>query len=168
MTKKRKPIRLKGYDYSSEGAYYVTICTQDRKCILGEIVNGKMILNEFGNIVKFTWDALIQHNANILLDQFVIMPNHVHGIIFINNDANYGLPEIVRQFKTFSAKPINEIQNKSGNKYWQRNYYEHIIRDEQELNQKREYILNNPLNWEKDENNTFNEEVLINGGGYKR
>ena len=122
-------------------------------------------------MVEITWNELPGHNDNILLDVFSIMPNHFHGIILIvgagskparvsadeENRAGLepaptGLPEIVRQFKTFSARRINKIRNSSGIPVWQRNYYEHIIRNEPELNKIREYIVNNPLNWETDEN----------------
>jgi len=192
IKQKRKSPRLKNYDYTQAGAYFVTICSKDRECIFGEIKDGTMVSNEYGDAVQFTWDDLIQHNANISLDQFVVMPNHIHGIIFIKNNVgagskpaqikpapitkidstndvvninnkraglepaptNHGLPEIVRQFKTFSTKRVNKIQNKRlGNALWQRNYYEHIIRDTEDLNRIREYISNNPTNWDTDKNN---------------
>ena len=135
----------------------------------------QMALNEFGEIVQYTWDDLPNHIAGIELDAFVIMPNHVHGIIVITGagleqkdragleqkeraglePAPTGtriLPEIVRQLKTFSARRINQRRGVQGLSVWQRNYYEHIIRDEKDLTRIREYIANNPVNWLSDEN----------------
>jgi REP element-mobilizing transposase RayT len=180
----RRSIRLKDYDYSQAGAYFVTICTQNKECLFGDIMEGEMRLNDAGRMVEIAWNDLPGHNDNILLNVFSIMPNHFHGIILIvgagskpalvSADDTYQtvenraglepaptnptmmnqtrLPEIVRQFKTFSARRINKIRNMSGVPVWQRNYYEHIIRSEPELHKIREYIANNPLNWEIDEN----------------
>ncbi len=163
----RKQLRLKNYEYSAAGYYFVTICVQDRVRLFGEIINNEMILNETGEILKFTWFDLVNHNANIILDHFVIMPNHIHGIIqivgagsepaFMPNGAGLEpapttLAEIVRQFKTFSSKRINKLCNTPGTKIWQRNYYERVIRNEKELNNIRQYIQDNPINWEFDEN----------------
>ena len=173
----RRSIRLKGYDYTQAGAYFVTICTQDRMCLFGEITEGKMRLNDAGEIVVWTWHDLPNHISNVQLDAFVVMPNHVHGIIVITDPVvvvgagsepaptepaptepaptprMHGLPEIVRQFKTFSARRINDLRGTPGTPVWQRNYYEHIIRDEGSLNRIREYILNNPSRWEMDQEN---------------
>jgi len=166
----RRSIRLKDYDYSQPGAYFVTICVKGRKLLFGEIIDGQMVINRYGEIVKYTWYDLPNHNDNILLDEFVIMPNHVHGIIIINNvgagsvgagsepapttpTTNNSLTEIVRQFKTFSAYRINKIRQMTGVPVWQRNYYEHIIRNENELNKIRKYIVNNPLKWHLDREN---------------
>lgn len=151
-----KLTRLKGYDYSKSGVYYVTICTHKSEHLFGEIKNGEMILNEYGQIVYDCWFDLLSHYHNIELDFFVIMPNHFHCIVMIVDDAlkpsstnikNYALPEIIRALKTFSAKKINELRSTKGSKVWQRNYYEHIIRNEKSLNKIREYIVNNPNNW---------------------
>ena len=177
----RHSIRLKGYDYSSAGMYFVTICIQGRECVLGDVKDGKIILSDYGRIVKKCWNDLPHHYPHIQLDVFIVMPNHVHGIIWIMGNVGaglqpalirpdgtglkpaptktsqkitrHGLPEIIRAFKTFSARKINQIRNRSGTKFWQRNYYEHIIRDEKELNAIREYIVGNPLNWENDYDN---------------
>lgn len=182
----RRSIRLKGYDYSQPGAYFVTIVTQDRACLFGEVVDGEMRLNELGEIVAWTWRDLPNHVPNVALDAFVVMPNHVHGIIVSIDAPNapapvgagsepaptqpipgpfnepipggiaakrYALPEIVRQFKTFSARRINERRGTPGGPVWQRNYYEHIIRNEESLNQIRQYIANNPLQWALDREN---------------
>ena len=167
----RRSIRLKGYDYSQAGAYFVTICTRNRECLFGDIVDGEMRLNELGIIVQRTWLDLPNHVGGIVLDAFVIMPNHVHGIITITDRGGntvgagsepapttrvpnrHGLPEIVRQFKTFSSRRINARRQTPGLPVWQRNYYEHVIRDERSLERIREYIANNPLQWELDREN---------------
>lgn len=174
----RRSIRLKEYDYLQAGAYFVTICTKDRECLLGEVVGGEVRMDKYGQAVVKCWEDLPVHYSHIKLDSFIIMPNHIHGIIVINNvgaglkpalnksdkvitiragfkpapTKQHGLPEIVRAFKTFSSRHINLIRNNTGVPLWQRNYYEHIIRNEQELNKIREYIINNPSNWETDEN----------------
>ncbi len=165
----RRSIRLKGYDYSQPGAYFVTNVAQKRKCLFGVIIDGKMRLNEAGRIVRWTWHDLPNHVANIELDEFIVMPNHMHGIIIIRENDFVGagseptptkskphsLPEIIRQFKTFSAKRINQWRGTVGVSVWQRKYYEHIIRDENELNRIRQYIRNNPANWQNDKNNVL-------------
>jgi len=174
----RRSIRLKGYDYAQPGAYFITICTHHRECLFGDVVDGEMRLNTFGKIVEWTWRDLPNHIVNIVLDAFVVMPNHVHGIVIIVDDHHmvgagsepaptepaptepaptnrkrHGLPEIVRQFKTFSARRINKHRGVRGVPVWQRNYYEHIVRDENALNRIREYIRNNPFNWSMDQEN---------------
>ncbi len=183
----RHSIRLKGYDYSQEGAYFITICTQDRLCLFGEVVGGEMWLNDYGKMVRAVWDGLPEHYPFVMLDAFVVMPNHVHGIIIITEyvgagfkpaptkpaptkpaptkpaptepapigagHRRHGLPEIVRAFKTFSARRINEMRGTRGVPVWQRNYYEHIIRTEDALHRIRGYIANNPLRWHLDQEN---------------
>jgi REP element-mobilizing transposase RayT len=158
--------RLQEYDYSSQGAYFITICTKNRECLLGEIRDRGMVLNDLGVIVLKCWHDLPKHYTNIILDEFVIMPNHIHGIIRIENvetglkpvstttnrNKNHGLSEIVRALKTFSSRNINIIRQVSGTPVWQSRFYERVIRNEDELNKIREYIINNPLNWEQDEN----------------
>ncbi|MBL8097594.1 MAG: hypothetical protein JNK81_00320 [Anaerolineales bacterium] len=187
----RKSIRLKGYDYSSEGAYYVTIVVHGRECLFGEIVNGEMILNEYGKIVQKWWDEIPIHFSNVELGAFVIMPNHIHGIIFIiserrgevisprdnpnHNNQNTNVDEteklgaetaplrkptlgqIIAYFKYQSTKEMNKIETKDAiTKFWQRNYYEHIIRDEKDLQSKTDYININPSLWDEDDNNPKN------------
>jgi len=180
----RRSIRLKEYDYASPGWYYITICTHNRACLFGDINNGKMVLNTFGELVEFTWYDLPNHNTNIFLDQFIVMPNHIHGIIVLNdvydtvgagsepaptghhNTTNlqintkpkpHGLPEIVRQFKTFSARRVNQKRQMIGYPVWQRGYYDRIIHNEQELYEIRKYIRNNPSKWELDNENPDNK-----------
>lgn len=150
----RRSIRLKGYDYAQSGAYFITLCTWQRPSSFGEIMNGEMQLNTYGEILQRHWDSLPKHHHHLELDEFIIMPNHVHGIIVLIDDNTYkkrhGLPEILRGFKTFSARRINKIRRLSGVSVWQRGYYEHIIRNEKVLMAIREYIVKNPLSWEKD------------------
>ena len=216
----RRSIRLREYDYSQPGAYYVTICTQNHECLFGNIVDGHMALNEFGNICIHRWLEIPMHYHNVSLDEFVIMPNHVHGIIIINhvsdctvgaihesplqrispqqrnsfpqhippfpkNDTNgtvdgftiitdsiggrfinrpdntdenkkkrriMTIPKIIGRFKMNTAKQINQLRQTPGIPVWQRNYYEHIIRDDHALYRIRRYIVNNPSNWQKDKN----------------
>ena len=169
MIHKRKSIRLRNWNYASHGYYFVTICVNNRQCLFGKIINNQIILNEYGKIIKFTWLDLVNHNRGILLDEFVVMPNHIHGIIIVGagskpaliisgaglEPAPTALSEIVRQFKTFSANLINKLRNAPGVKLWQRNYYDHIIRNEQSLNALRAYINNNPIQWSTDKYNRF-------------
>jgi putative transposase len=173
----RKSIRLPGYDYSQAGAYYVTIVTHHRDCLFGEIVNKEMILNDLGKITDECWRAIPEHFPFVEFGMHVVMPNHMHGIIVINDDnradtntsARRGaiyraptieqlgkptvgsLPTIVRSYKAAVTRLIGRKHNTTG--IWQRNYYEHIIRDEKDLQNKTDYIEANPMLWDEDENN---------------
>ena len=154
--KHRRSIRLPGYDYSQAGAYYVTIVAQGRECLFGEIVNAEMKLSRYGQIVQYAWFDLPRHYPHVELDAFCIMPNHGHGIIVLHDNVlmvRHPLSEIVRALKSFSARRINALRKTPGIPVWQRNYYEHIIRNEQDYQTKRNYILSNPENWEKDNEN---------------
>ncbi len=147
----RRSIRLKGYDYSSPGAYFVTMCTQNRECLFWDNRNDKIVLSSMGLIAKRAWLDLPRHHAHAKLDAFCIMPDHVHGIIVLQYEGmehHHGLPEIIRAFKSFSARRINAARHTPGVPVWQRNYYEHIIRDQDEWQRIRDYILANPRNWE--------------------
>lgn len=153
----RKSIRLKNYDYSQPGYYFITICTQNRKNILCQIVGGdafgapstrEIIYSGTSRIVDKYVNNINKVYDNVQLDSYVIMPNHIHLIIVINNviTANTNkitLIQIINSLKVLTSKEC-------GSHIWQRNYYEHIIRTEQELEEIREYIQNNPLNWNKD------------------
>ncbi|MDI6767959.1 MAG: transposase [Bacteroidota bacterium] len=173
MIKKRKHIRLKEYDYSLEGSYFVTICTKNREHFFGEIVNGELRLNGIGNIAKNCWQELEQHFSNIMLDEFVIMPNHVHGIIIISEkprrDVQLNIPT-EDYFSKISPKPhslgviirtykaaVTTIckQNSYDDFQWQKGYYAHIIRNEKSLYRIREYIRTNPERWIWDKENTL-------------
>lgn len=149
---RRKSIRLKYYDYSQAGGYFVTICVQKTR----------WLSEPMGEIIRQVWYDLPNHYSNVELDEFVVMPNHIHGIIMLSDvgagfkpaptmsQQRYSLPEVVRGFKTFASRKINEYYKTVGQKFWQRNYYEHVIRNENELNRIREYIINNLLKWQFD------------------
>ncbi|MFH1392549.1 MAG: transposase [bacterium] len=176
MLRERKLNRLSGYDYSDFGYYFVTICTQNRELFFGDVENQRMILNEFGKIADKCWRDLPNHYWNCKLDEFVIMPNHVHGIIVIDNDTEngfrfcvgnglkpfptnknkYSLSEMMRGFKTFSSHRINKTQNIIFRFQWQKSFYDRIIRNNSELYRIRNYIINNPLKWDFDRNNPDN------------
>ena len=145
----RKLNRLSGYDYSAAGAYFITICVKNMVCTFGEIIKDSMELNELGKIVNHTWVDLPNHYKNIELSEFVIMPNHIHGIIhIIENKITPAKPlsEVIRGFKTFSSRRINETNPKEKFQ-WQKSYYDRIIRNEREYSLIQTYILNNPRNW---------------------
>ncbi len=157
-------MRLKDYDYSRAGAYFVTVCTRERECLFGEIVAGEMQMNGIGQIVQDAWNGLPHHYPHIELDAFIVMPNHVHGIVVITDHGGAGLPrpykkrkitlgQIVAYFKYKATKQINEWRDTPALPVWQRNYYEHVIRGKDELNRTREYIAHNPARWADDEDN---------------
>jgi len=184
----RRSIRLEGYDYAGAGAYFVTICVQDKKCLFGEIVAGEMVLNDAGGIVADEWLKTARIRQEIELDEWVVMPNHFHGIVVItrrgdrpvalvgdaqgnsgdrgnsrysgnSGDRRSPLPRgpqpksigaLMAGFKSAATKRINELRQTPGTKIWQRNYWEHVIRNGVDLHEIREYIQNNPLKWELD------------------
>ena len=172
----RRSIRLKGYDYTQPGAYFVTLVTKDRACLFGEIAEGRVRPNTIGVIVEKCWYDLERHFPMVSLDEFILMPNHLHGIMWMGEaSASYtrnvqqtikavALPQrpigtapgslgaIIQNFKSVSTRKINQILGRSGQKVWQRDYYEHIVRDKAELNRIRRYIQNNPIQWELDNN----------------
>jgi REP element-mobilizing transposase RayT len=150
----RRSIRLKGYDYSTVGAYFITICTHEREQLFGNILDRTMVLNELGNIAQLHWQKLPRHRSNLIIDRSVVMPNHLHGIIILDLsiDNSKSISEIIGSFKTFSAREINKIRKAKGVPVWQRNYYERIIRTETELDCVRQYIIDNPINWQTDIN----------------
>ena len=159
----RRSVRLKGYDYSQSGDYFVTVVTLNRLPVLGEIVDGEMLLNSTGQSVADAWEWLANRYPHIELDEFVVMPNHLHGIIVISNDVKGGsrtaptarkpLGRLVAAFKTVSTKQVNIAHGTPGQPLWQRNFYEHVIRNEEELDRIREYIATNPMKWETDAEN---------------
>ena len=166
IRRQRRPLRLREYDYASAGAYFVTVCTRNRECLFGDVVGEEVVLNAYDHIVVSCWNELPVHYLHCVVDTFVVMPNHVHGIVFLNADKSsvgagfkpaqtppHGLPEIVRGFKTFSARRINARRKTPGLSVWQRNYYEHVIRNEESLNRIRQYIADNPTRWGLDREN---------------
>jgi len=153
----RRSIRLKGYDYSQGGAYYVTFCVQNRECLFGEIMNGEMQLHKRGQIIQKYWKQINKRFPHVFLDHFIVMPNHFHGIIIINDHIpcrgavsapQITLGKIVAWFKYQSTKHINIIRQTPGVRLWQRNYFERIIRSEKAYNRIIKYIINNPIMWE--------------------
>ena len=219
----RRSIRLKGYDYSQPGAFFVTAVAWGREMVFGEVLKGEMRLNRYGHIVRNAWSDLPRHYGDLELGAFVVMPNHVHGIIILTEgdggsgsdmvdqdvlpegkgrggspmldkggrpegDGRGGSPvqgdgalpdqewagreslpireirpydkrtrpdlsEVVRAFKSFSATRINRVRHTEGMPIWQRNYYEHIVRDQREMGRIAGYIEANPINWDEDEEN---------------
>jgi len=169
-------MRLKRYDYSQAGAYFVTICTENRECLFGDVIGGKMVLNNVGRIVVDEWIKTVLIRDEIQLDEWVVMPNHFHGIVWITHGTvrhcrgdrpvaptirpvaptagpqPRSLGAMVAGFKSAVTKRINESRQTPGAKLWQRNYYEHIVRNENELNRIRQYIIDNPKNWKSDRN----------------
>lgn len=169
----RRSIRLKGYDYTRPGAYFVTISTHQGKPLFGDVADGVMMLNEYGGIVRACWEAIPEHFPDVETDAFVVMPNHVHGVIVIHEHsvrarhartgaaccprterpgvAAGSLGAIVRSFKSACTKHINAMRGTPGAPVWHRNYYERVIRNERELNAIRQYILDNPARWAEGE-----------------
>jgi REP element-mobilizing transposase RayT len=183
-SRRRRSIRLKEYDYSQPGAYFVTICTNGRQCLFGDIVDDEMVLNGTGVMVQQVWNSLPGRFQNIESDQFVVMPNHIHSIIVLtgngrgescirphsidhkkgdHKDRPYGtlpgtLGRVVQAFKSITAKKyIDAVKqwgwSPSDRRLWQRNYYEHVIRNEAELDRVRRYIEENPIKWALDREN---------------
>lgn len=160
--KERKLNRLKDYDYSQDGYYFITICTKNKEHFFGDISNGEVSTNAIGKAVNLCWNDIPKHFPFVQLDEFIIMPNHIHGIIIINNVGNenlrspskISLSSIIKGFKI----GVTKWCNKNDHEYfeWQKSFYDHIIRDEKSLDNIREYIRNNPLKWETDKNNDKN------------
>ena len=191
----RHTIRVQGYDYSSAGLYFVTVCTQEHEHLFGGITDNVMQLSDAGRVVETIWTGLPERFPMVALDEFVVMPNHFHGIIVITDNVgnktvgaplaapSFAVPraiprnqsatssienqgaassartvgQIMRAFKSISAINVNCVLCRSGQPLWQRNYYERIIRDERELNNIREYIVNNPALWRDDPENRSSE-----------
>ena len=176
-THHRRSIRLKPYDYGQAGAYFITICAYERTCLFGNVTDGILIHNSFGNAVVNAWNDLPNHHP-IEIGASVVMPNHFHGIIHVGAQPavpkptsthsmtraqqaaplqrNFGdmpasaIPTIVRSFKSAVTKRINQLRDNQGAPVWQRNYYEHVIRNENEYKQIAEYIVDNPRKWQED------------------
>jgi len=174
--------RLQSWNYSWDGYYYITIATKDKQEYFGYVKDGKMVLNMIGKIAEKYWLEIPKHFPFVYLDEFVIMPHHVHGILIIDNDNNNSIfndnvekrhclvstdsdigksrfqnqgkntiSSIIGSYKSICTKTINKYQNKITFN-WQSKFYDHIIRNEESLNLIRQYIVENPLNWEIDKN----------------
>lgn len=161
--------RLPNWDYSDNGYYFITICTKDKEIFFGNILNNKMCLSRIGEIANKCWFEIPNHFPCVELDEFVVMPNHVHGIIIIRNfrcrdgacpvsTKRNTLGNIVGSFKSVVTKYINSHQLTFG---WQPRFYEHIIRNEKEFYRVKQYVKNNPINWEVDRNNNKKKEELF-------
>jgi len=164
----RRSIRLQEYDYTQAGAYFLTICADERKSMFGKIVDGEIKLNQVGEAVKDEWLKTSAIRENVELDEYVIMPNHFHAILWIlegrgtarraptfeqfGKPVAGSVPTIVRSFKSAVTKSTNNIRRHSS-LVWQRNYYEHVVRNEADLNRIREYIIFNPVRWQFDRDN---------------
>ncbi len=171
----RRSIRLRHYDYDNYRAYFVTICTHQKQCIFGERLQRNMRLSNLGAIAYNYWLKIPQHFSHVTLDIFVIMPNHIHGIVWLNHEQKQStskrkfgdivagsLSSIIRSYKAAVTKEINLMCGQKGTSLvWQRNYYEHIIRDEKALQNIRKYIQDNPLNWDKDPEYSASREILL-------
>ena len=167
--KARKPNRLKECDYSNQGYYYITICTYNRLELFGTIKNNNMILNEYGHITKNIWLDIPNHHNNIKLDEFVVMPNHIHGIInvvvgagparlFIKYIKPNNLSIIIGSYKSSVTRRINKLNQNEFK--WQRSFHDQIIRtSNHSLHNIREYIINNPAKWDDDANNIKNHKL---------
>lgn len=163
---RRQSIRLKRYDYSQQGAYFITICAHEKKCLFGKIINNEMVLNQFGMIVYKEWMKSSSIRSEIELDHVVVMPNHLHGIVFIREQTNQreqifppstgltslktrSIPSLIAGYKSTVTRKINQIRMMPGVPVWQRNYDEHIIRSEESLEKIREYVIYNPHTWKR-------------------
>lgn len=148
----RRSIRLKDYDYSQSGLYFVTICLQSRQCLLGEVWDGQMVLNDVGEMVKSSWEQIHHRYPFLSIDEYVIMPNHFHAIVDIPSEGNLSLSQIISAFKSITTNEYIQGVNKGvwvpfEKRFWQRNYYEHIVRDWLDYCRIVEYIQNNPFRW---------------------
>jgi putative transposase len=175
----RRSIRVKGYDYSHAGAYFVTLCTEGKRFLFGEIVADQMRTNGYGRVAHEEWWRAEKIRPGLRLDAWVVMPNHVHGIVFLPDPQRRGaqpcaptelakparlhrpprsLASLVAQYKASSARKINALRGTPGAAVWQRGYYEHIVRNDADLERIREYISANPLRWPFDRENPAREE----------
>ena len=172
---RRRPLRLKGYDYSQPGAYFVTVCTQNLASLFGRVEDGVMGANDAGKMVLEVWDAIPDHYAGVGIDAFVVMPNHIHGIITLSDGEPEGghggaaptiakglsFPDLLQRFKSLTTAHYSDGVEWLGwptfdRRLWQRSYYDRVVRSESELQRVREYILHNPLHWSDDEKNPSN------------
>jgi REP element-mobilizing transposase RayT len=169
--KNRRSIRLKGFDYSLPGAYFLTICTHRRERILASVVDRKIQLSPAGAVVRSAWLELPRRFPTVMLQDFVVMPNHLHAIVafaHLQHATKKGaassapttetpsppyLGKIIRAFKSLSAIEVNRILGRKNRAVWQRNYYEHIIRTAREYDEIRKYIYENPMMWDHDPEN---------------
>lgn len=183
--KERKKVRLRDYDYSKSGYYFITICTQNREEWFGAIKNGTMCLSKFGEVARNFWLEIPEHFKEVSTDEFSAMPNHLHGILIVernmvgnaymrSNQRNAYmhslqdktkmlLSKVIQQYKASVTHKINGLQNGF---QWQRSFYDHVIRNEGELYRIREYIQNNPLKWDLDRENLSSDNFDLEHDRY--
>ena len=161
----RTSVRLKEYDYSQPCEYFVTLCTHEKVCVFGEVVEDEVRLTPMGKIAKQCWDEIPKHFLNVELDEHVVMPNHIHGIIVLNDhgrDVQLNVPTRLSPrrgslsviIRTYKAAVTTECRDKKYSEFrWQSRFYDHVVRDGQNLDRIREYIIENPIKWYLDENN---------------
>jgi REP element-mobilizing transposase RayT len=154
---KRRSIRLPTHDYSTGGCYFVTICAHQREALFGQVVGGEMRCNVLGDIVAEAWHGLAERYGWVVLDAWIVMPNHFHGVLTIEGidgtpgfDDRKSLGQLIGEMKTVSTRTINAMRSSAGSPVWQRNYYEHVIRGERSLDAIRAYLQANPANWQRD------------------
>ena len=167
----RRTIRLRNWDYAASGAYFITLCTQRRRLAFGGITDDEMVLNSMGLIVKSEWLRSEEIRSEVNLDEFVVMPNHLHAIVFLDGVASEpldwkprgftgatprSLSSLVQGFKSATTKRVNALRSSPGGSIWKRDYYERVLRNDRELNRAREYIRDNPRKWAEDKNNPAN------------
>ncbi len=164
---KRKHQRLKEFDYSQSSYYFVTICIKERREFFSHIINNELVLTEYGKILDAVWNNLPEY-YNVELDCYVIMPDHFHGIIIIDNtlkakdnkgNKSFSLSDIIGKFKSFATRKIRELLSDKIGFNWQKSFYDRIIRNENELYNIRKYIQENPMRWEIERNNHENLEM---------
>ena len=165
--RQRRSIRLPHYDYGDAAAYFITLTVHNRACIFGNVADGAMVLNDTGTIIVPEWSRTPIIRSQVALDEYVVMPNHFHALVAIErsrrgvshtpsdkfHSPSQTLGAIVRGFKSATTKSINELHGTPGSVLWQRNYYEHVVRSDKELQCVREYIVNNPIQWALDREN---------------
>lgn len=163
---RRRSIRLRGYDYTAPGASFLTVIVRDRAQLLGQIVEGRAVLSTAGQIVETVWRRMPRHFPRVSLDAFVIMPDHIHGIIVLSGESGPATTEregrpagtrpgslsaVVQSLKSASTRRINQTLEAPGGRVWQEDSYECIVRDEAELERIRRYITANPSRWDGDD-----------------
>jgi REP element-mobilizing transposase RayT len=164
----RKTLRIKKFDYKSAGQYFITFCTEGRRCLFGDRIESRVHLNEAGNILYQDINTIKNRYYGVDVDAFVIMPNHVHAIIILDSEerkrrsssTDVSLSDIVRNIKTYTTTAyIKGVHEKNWEPFhkrlWQRSYHEHIIRNDKSLENIRRYIIDNPKNWDQDQENPF-------------
>ncbi len=168
--KPRRTMRLRGYDYRRCGIYFVTVCTHQHTQLFGWIESGKMRLTDLGEVVEKEWLHTAKARKGIQLGEFVVMPNHVHGLVIVTSEIDQSgssadltkyaqrsdtlqprsLGAIVGHFKAAVSRRARTLGIDCNKPIWQRNYYDHIVRNEKSLNEIRQYIMQNPARWEED------------------